>query len=98
MTRFASHWKVLACDLDGTLIGRNHKVIDRDLDSLRRAREAGIHIAVCTGRNTIESGGVISALELSGPGVFVNGGMVADMTTGKTVHSRFLAQELADEV
>src|SRR3954464_1888773 len=98
MKRLNSHWRILACDLDGTIIGRDHKVLDRDLEGLRRARAAGIHLAICTGRNTIESGGVISALELSGLGGFVNGGMVGDMSTGKSVHSRFIPQELADEV
>jgi Cof subfamily protein (haloacid dehalogenase superfamily) len=98
MSAANSHWKAIACDLDGTLIGRDHKILDRDLDALRRARAAGFHTAICTGRNTIESGGVISALELSGLGIFVNGAMVADMTTGKTLHSRFLPPDLAQEV
>jgi Cof subfamily protein (haloacid dehalogenase superfamily) len=95
---FNSHWKAIACDLDGTLIGRDHKIIERDLDALRRARAAGIHTAICTGRNTVESGGVISALELSGPGIFVNGAMVGDMSNGKTIHSRYLTTDLAMEV
>jgi Cof subfamily protein (haloacid dehalogenase superfamily) len=93
-----SHWKAIACDLDGTLIGRDHKIMERDLEALRRARAAGIHTAICTGRNTIESGGVISALELSGLGIFVNGAMVGNMNDGKTVHSRFLSPDLAQEV
>jgi Cof subfamily protein (haloacid dehalogenase superfamily) len=93
-----SHWKAIACDLDGTIIGRDHKILDRDLDALRRARAAGFHTAICTGRNTIESAGVIAALELSGLGIFVNGAMVADMNTGKTLHSRFLPPDLAQEV
>jgi len=95
---FNSHWRAIACDLDGTLIGRDHKILDRDLDALRRARAAGIHIAICTGRNTVESAGVISALDLAGLGIFVNGAMVSDMNTGKTVHSRIVEYPLAQEV
>jgi Cof subfamily protein (haloacid dehalogenase superfamily) len=89
-----SHWKLIACDLDGTLIGRNHKINDRDLDALRAARAAGIHIAICTGRIPHESAGVIAALELTGPGVFATGALVSDMANGHTLHSRPLPAPL----
>ena len=69
-----SRWKAIACDLDGTLIGRDHKVLERDLEALRRARAAGVHVALCTGRNTLESAGVIGALGLSGAGDFCEWG------------------------
>jgi 5-amino-6-(5-phospho-D-ribitylamino)uracil phosphatase len=93
-TEFHSHWKLIACDLDGTLIGRNHKINDRDLDALRAARAAGIHIAICTGRIPHESAGVIAALELTGPGVFATGALVSDMANGHTLHSRPLPASL----
>ena len=54
-------WKVLACDLDGTLIGWDHKINPLDLEALRRARAAGLHVAICTGRNSRECAGVIAA-------------------------------------
>jgi 5-amino-6-(5-phospho-D-ribitylamino)uracil phosphatase len=92
-----SHWRIVACDLDGTLIGWNHKINARDLDALRRAREAGIHVAICTGRNSRECAGVISALQAEGLGVFVNGAMVCAMADGKAVYSTFLADDLVFE-
>jgi Cof subfamily protein (haloacid dehalogenase superfamily) len=92
-----SYWKAIACDLDGTLIGWSHKVNERDLAALRLAREAGIHVAICTGRNAGECGGVIAALDLRGPGVFVNGAMVSDMNTGRTLECRFMATDLVEE-
>jgi Cof subfamily protein (haloacid dehalogenase superfamily) len=92
-----SHWRIIACDLDGTLIGWSHKVNERDLAALRAAREAGIHVAICTGRNAGECGGVIGALDLTGPGVFANGAMVSDMATGRTMACRFMTRELVAE-
>jgi hypothetical protein len=94
----SSHWRAIACDLDGTLIGRNHKILDRDLAALRRLTAAGIHLAICTGRNTLECAGVIAALELKGPGLFVNGAMIANMKTGKTLRARYIPLVLAREV
>jgi Cof subfamily protein (haloacid dehalogenase superfamily) len=93
-----SHWKILACDLDGTLIGWNRKINDRDLDALNRAISAGIHVAICTGRNSTECAGIISILELNGLGVFANGAMVCHMSDGSTVHSTFLNKRLAADV
>ncbi len=92
-----SHWRILACDLDGTLIGWSHKVNERDLAALRAARAAGIHVAICTGRNAGECAGVIAALDLAGPGVFVNGAMVSDMNTGRTLQCRFMPGAIVDE-
>ncbi len=92
-----SRWKILACDLDGTLIGWNRKINDRDLDAVHRARDAGIHVAICTGRNSRESAGIIAALDLSGLGVFVNGGMVCQMADGTALHSTYMSDELAKE-
>jgi hydroxymethylpyrimidine pyrophosphatase-like HAD family hydrolase len=60
-------------------------------------RRAGVHLAICTGRNSVESAGVIGALVLTGPGVFVNGAMVADVATGKTVRARIVEDVLARE-
>jgi Cof subfamily protein (haloacid dehalogenase superfamily) len=95
-----SRWRALAVDLDGTLIGWDHKIHDRDLDALRRARAAGFHVAVCTGRNSRESAGVLRALDLPAPaglGVFVNGGMVCHMHDGRAAHSTPLPDPLVDD-
>jgi Cof subfamily protein (haloacid dehalogenase superfamily) len=89
----SSQWRLIACDLDGTLIGWNHKTNERDLAALRRAREAGFAVAICTGRNPLECGGILGALDLPEPlglGVFANGALIADMASGKAVHSQFI--------
>lgn len=96
-----SYWQILALDLDGTLIGWNHKINQRDLDGVGRAQAVGIHVAICTGRNSIECAGILGALSattpLSGLGVFVNGGMVASMEDGRAIHSTCLSDDLARE-
>jgi Cof subfamily protein (haloacid dehalogenase superfamily) len=92
-----SHWKILACDLDGTLIGWDRKINERDLEALKQARDAGIHVAICTGRNSRESTRVTGALGLTGLGVFVNGAMVCDMGTGAAVDSQIIDEGAVDE-
>jgi Cof subfamily protein (haloacid dehalogenase superfamily) len=92
-----SHWKILACDLDGTLIGWDRKINERDLEALRLARDAGLHVAVCTGRNARESIRVTAALGLAGLGVFANGAMVCDMSTSAAVDSQPLDDAAVEE-
>ena len=81
---------VVACDLDGTLIGRDHKIHPDDFAAIQRLRQAGVHFAICTGRSIIESQDVLSALPLQGPGVFVTGAVVADMAGQQTLQRRTL--------
>lgn len=78
-----SRWQAIACDLDGTLLGRDLKVHPDDVAAVRQAQEAGLHVAICTGRNPVESFTVAHPLNLRGPGVFVNGSVIADMQTGR---------------
>jgi 5-amino-6-(5-phospho-D-ribitylamino)uracil phosphatase len=92
-----SRWKILACDLDGTLIGWDRKINERDLEALRAARDAGFHVAVCTGRNSRESTRVTSALGLAGLGVFANGAMVCDMATCAVADSQPIDDAAVDE-
>ena len=42
--------RLLALDLDGTLISLDLRVDDRDADALARARAAGMHVVAVTGR------------------------------------------------
>ena len=93
-----STWQMLAIDLDSTLIGRDHKVNARDADALARIRHAGLHVAICTGRNSTESAGIIGALDLAGPGIFTNGATVCDMATGRHVHCEYVAPPTVDEM
>jgi hypothetical protein len=92
-----SHWKILACDLDGTLIGWDRKINERDLESLRQCQGAGIHVAICTGRNSLESQRVTRALGLTGLGVFVNGAMVCDMATAAAADSQFIPDDIVQD-
>jgi len=92
------HWRVIACDLDGTLLGRGHQSNQADVDALKRAMAAGYHVTICTGRNATESAPIIAALGLNDLGIFVNGAVIADMGTGRTRSRRTVPWQLAQEL
>lgn len=43
--------KVIACDMDGTLLGVDHKVSEKNLEAIHRAQQAGVRFMIATGRN-----------------------------------------------
>ena len=43
--------KVIASDMDGTLLGLDHKVAPRTLEAIHSAQEQGIRFMIATGRN-----------------------------------------------
>ena len=42
--------KLIALDMDGTLFNRQNEISEKDKETLKRATEAGVAIAVATGR------------------------------------------------
>ena len=43
-------YKMIALDLDGTLLNSNHELTDEMADYLRRLHDRGIIVAIATGR------------------------------------------------
>lgn len=47
--------RLLGLDLDGTLLGEDSRVHDRERQTLQRARAAGVAVALCTGRSIVDT-------------------------------------------
>lgn len=46
--------KLIATDMDGTLLGHDQRISDENIDALRAAAAAGIHLAIASGRAIFE--------------------------------------------
>lgn len=82
---------LIAIDLDGTLLGKDDRVSQANIDAVNRARDAGITVLVCTGRGLSESTHAMRAIDQRDPVMVAGGSIIADPTTGKTLH-RFTMQ------
>jgi Cof subfamily protein (haloacid dehalogenase superfamily) len=82
--------KLVLIDVDGTLIGTGSTVHPRVLVALERARDAGLHLAICTGRplysRAREYAVLVSPTE---PHIFQNGAHVARLD-GSSIHASIL--------
>lgn len=90
--------KLLALDLDGTLLNTEKEISPRDRAALDRAREAGILMVPVTGRPA--QGLPRQVLELPGLryAVTSNGATIRDLVTGETLLEMHLPAEKGLEV
>ena len=59
-----SKYRLVALDLDGTLLAPNHKITDASAEYLRRLHAQGFHVAIATGRAPPSTSEVIRRLDL----------------------------------
>jgi Cof subfamily protein (haloacid dehalogenase superfamily) len=93
-----AQYRMIAIDLDGTLLSPDGSVSPRNKAAVRRALQAGLLICFATGRNWTESVTVLDAVEHYSTAVFVGGAMVIDTKAGKTLHRQGVNPQLAREV
>lgn len=91
-------YRMIAIDLDGTLLSPQGTVTERAKAAIHRALDAGLLICFATGRNYTESRMVLDAVEHYDSAVFVGGAMVVDTRHQVTLHRMLMAPALAAEV
>lgn len=91
-------YRMIAIDLDGTLLSPTGKVTPRARAAVQRALSAGLLVCFATGRNWTESRTILDAVAHYGTAVFVGGAMVVDTKQEVTLHRTMMAPALAGEV
>ncbi|HEV2237100.1 MAG TPA: HAD hydrolase family protein, partial [Ktedonobacterales bacterium] len=59
--------RLIALDVDGTLLDSAHRLTPRVRAAVRAARARGIHVALATGKLLRSAADLVAALELAGP-------------------------------
>ncbi|MHB8875939.1 MAG: HAD family hydrolase [Myxococcaceae bacterium] len=77
--------RLLAIDLDGTLLRRDKTISPVDRAALERARRSGVKVALVTGRLLSSTLAIARELELQGLMVCADGGLVLSAATGEVV-------------
>jgi Cof subfamily protein (haloacid dehalogenase superfamily) len=78
-------YRLLALDLDGTLLRRDHSVDPRDIAAIRELRQSGVTVTIVTGR--LHSGSVAAAraCEIEGAIACVEGSHLIELATNTTL-------------
>lgn len=90
--------RLLALDLDGTLLDPNSRVSEADAEPLRAARDRGVHVVLSTARWYGVAQRTARKLELSTPIICLNGAHVREPEGGVELLHETIPQEAAREI
>ncbi len=85
--------KLVASDLDGTIISENNYIPDANLDAINMMNQNNINFAICTGKSYSVSKNLCDKFNAT-YGIFNNGSQIYNLKTGDQIYSSSL--ELKD--
>lgn len=87
--------KLVAIDIDGTLLNSHGKITDKVFESIKRAKDYGVHIALCSGRPNYGLLPVINCLPKDSVEFVIahNGALVQEVKTGKIISAEVLSKQ-----
>ncbi len=92
------NYKLLVSDIDGTLLGRDGTISDRDREALAKARNLGIKVSLCTGRVPQACSSIISQLSLDDYHIFFDGALVSNPKNGEEIYVKPISEELVRQI
>lgn len=90
-------YKLLALDLDGTIIGRNLIVPPATIEAVREFQAQGGRVTIATGRTIRTTIPFADALGVDGPLICYQGALIRDHRTGETFFHDPVPPQLAAE-
>ena len=88
-------YRLLALDLDGTLLRADHSVDPRDIAAIGELREAGVTVTIVTGRLQSGAVGAAAACAIEGAIACLEGSHLVELATGTTLAHHALGAEEA---
>ncbi len=90
--------RLVAIDLDGTLLNSQHQLSEEDCIAVRQLAESGIYVILASGRMHQTILPFSQQIGLQDPIISYNGGLVRDIQTGETLHHLPIVWEIASEL
>lgn len=94
-------YKIMACDLDETLIRLDRTISAEDKVAIAAAKEAGVWFVPATGRGFESVDGTLKELGLFEPNQYVisyNGGAITENVTHRLLHFEGIDRDLASQL
>ena len=91
-------YRLAAVDLDGTLLGPDKQVSEENSVAVRRLNENGAKVIIASGRRHQNSIRFQRQLELNGPIIACQGGLIRDGESGNVIEAHFLPQTVSKEI
>ena len=88
--------KLLASDLDGTIIDNNNQVTKDDLNVIEKLNNTTVNFAICTGKTYSMTKDICDKLNPT-YGIFGNGTQIVNLKTGEEIKRNVISNEKAIE-
>ena len=93
-----SHYKLLAFDLDGTLLNSKGKILESSKAAIKAAQQMGIKVVLVTGRHHVAARPYHYELGLDTPVICCNGTYIMDYNLTDPIYSRPLSKAQAQHI
>lgn len=84
--------KLIASDLDGTIIDRNNHISEKNLEAISEIHNKNIDFVVCTGKSYSVSQKICEQFDAS-YGIFGNGTQIIDLKTHKEIMKKTISKQ-----
>jgi Cof subfamily protein (haloacid dehalogenase superfamily) len=91
-------YKLIAMDMDGTLLNNNKEVSERSKQSLRKASELGVKLVICTGRIFASARYYAKLIGAKAPIVASNGAYIREKDRNEVVYEKALPSEIVHKL
>lgn len=85
--------KLIACDMDGTLLDNSKEIPAENIEAVKLAKEAGVYFVIATGRHDSMIKAYLDVLHIEMPVISCNGGMVREPFADKVFSLHPLTKE-----
>jgi Cof subfamily protein (haloacid dehalogenase superfamily) len=89
--------KLIAVDLDGTLLNSDHKMSEANAKAIKAAIEAGVQVVIATGKTYASATWLYEKLNLKSPGVFSQGTVICE-ADGSIRSQQTLSPQVARQI
>ncbi|MGN1351703.1 MAG: HAD family hydrolase [Clostridia bacterium] len=83
--------KLVASDLDGTIIDKNNKINEENFKAINKINSNGLDFVICTGKTYPIVKDICNEFNAN-YGIFGNGNQIIDLKTDKVIYTSFLSQ------
>lgn len=83
--------KLVASDLDGTIIDKNNKINEENFKAINKINSNGLDFVICTGKTYPIVKDICNEFSAN-YGIFGNGNQIIDLKTDKVIYTSFLSQ------
>ena len=83
--------KLVASDLDGTIIDKNNKINEENFKAINKINSNGLDFVICTGKTYPIDKDICNEFNAN-YGIFGNGNQIIDLKTDKVIYTSFLSQ------